>query len=536
MRPRPQRPRLATARLAALALFAAGCGRCARPPAASPERWLPGDARGAVVLPQLGEAALQLGALLRTALTIPAAGGLSEPWAAVKIQLGFDPLDPEGLAGAGLDTDRPAAAAMAGGTLLLALPLADPAKLDVLLARLARERLGASVRREESRGRARVVEYRRAAEGPAALSWAALEGVALVSPGPGGPEAIAAAAARPEEASLLRSAPFAAARAALGGGLSAVAFAPGASLAADLPPARDGAALGLRAGASGLVLRAALLLAPERAEVWREVAGGGAAAAAGQEELARLPAGLFAAGRFGGDPTALARRITYLLSPAQSARLARAKLDPVRDLAAHLAPGGAAGLWLAPTFDMAAVSGGVAAAARDPFRLVHLAGIQRVRDARLLRAGLERLARAGPALGLRIASQALPGGARAWSARLGGGQVAWALDGDRLLFAGGSGRLEALRAGGEGWKPPTAAARTALSSGGAAAVLDLGALVRDFGALRPEAFGTGPDGFVLRALADRFLEPASHLVAASLRLEVLPAAARIDLEIEARSP
>jgi hypothetical protein len=252
--------------------------------------------------------------------------------------------------------------------------------------------------------------------------------------------------------------------------------------------------------------------------------------------LARLPAGLFAAGRFGGDPAALARRITYLLSPPQAARLQRAKLDPVRDLAAYLSPGGAAGLWLAPTFDMAAVSGGVAAAARDPFRLVHVAGIQRVRDGERLRAGLDRLARAGPSLGLRIASRALPGGAATWSTRVGGGQVAWALDGQRLFFAGGAGRLEALRAGGEGWKPPTAAARAALSSGGAAAVLDLGALVRDFGALPPEAFGTGPDGFVLRALADRFLEPASHLVAASLRLEVLAAAARIDLEIEARSP
>jgi hypothetical protein len=269
--------------------------------------------------------------------------------------------------------------------------------------------------------------------------------------------------------------------------------------------------------------------------VWREVAGGEGAVAAGREELARLPAGLLAAGRFGGDPAALARRISYLLTPGQAARLARARIDPVRDLAAHLAPGTAAGLWLAPTFDMAAVSGDVAAAARDPFRLVHVAGIQRVRDPQGLRAGLDRLARAGPSLGVKIASRAPHGGA-AWSARVGGGEVAWALEGERLLFAGGAGRLEALRAGGDDWKPPTASARSALTSGAAAAVLDFGALVESFGALPAEAFGTGPDGFVMRALAGRLLEPASHLAAASLRLEVLPAAARLDLEIEARSP
>jgi hypothetical protein len=185
---------------------------------------------------------------------------------------------------------------------------------------------------------------------------------------------------------------------------------------------------------------------------------------------------------------------------------------------------------------MAAVSGGVAEAARDPFRLVHLAAVARVRDPQGLRAGLERLARSGPALGVKVAARPLAGGSPSWSARIGGGQLAWALDGDRLLLAGGSGRLEALRSGRGGWKPPTAASGEALASGGAGAVLDFGSLVRSFRALPPEAFGTGPDGFVLRSLADRFLEPASHLAAASLRLEVLPAAARIDLEIEALSP
>ena len=87
MRPRPR-----TALAASLALLAAGCGRCGAPAPAAvpPERWLPGDAPAAVLLPRLGEAAAQAGGLLRTALAIPAAAGLAEPVAALKDQLGFD--------------------------------------------------------------------------------------------------------------------------------------------------------------------------------------------------------------------------------------------------------------------------------------------------------------------------------------------------------------------------------------------------------------------------------------------------------------
>jgi len=66
--------------------------------------------------------------------------------------------------------------------------------------------------------------------------------------------------------------------------------------------------------------------------------------------------------------------------------------------------------------------------------------------------------------------------------------------------------------------------------------VDFPGLVRRVRELPPEAFGTGPDGFVMRALVDRFLEPASHLAAASLRLEVIPGAARIDLAVEALAP
>lgn len=533
MRPRPR-----TALAASLALLAAGCGRCGSPAPAAvpPERWLPGDAPAAVLLPHLGEAASQAGGLLRTALAIPAAAGLAEPVAALKAQLGFDPLDPAGLASAGLAPERgAAAAALPGGGALLALPVADAARLDATLARLARDRLGAAVRAEVRERTAVAVTFRAGSDRPAALCYAVAGDTALVAGGPDGPAAVAAALSRPEPGSLAASPAFAAARAALGAGHAALLFAPpSARLAAELPPARDGGALGLRAGPAGLWLRAVLLLPAAREEVWREVAGGPDAAGAGREELSRLPGDLFAAGRFGGSPQALLRRVGYLLPAAWAGRLERAHVDLARDLGAHLAPGAAAGLSLSPRFDAAALAGGVAAAARDPFRLVHLTAVARVKDPEALRRELLRLERAGPALGLRIA-RPRPGGG-SWSARVGGGTLAWALEGDRLLLAGGAGGLAALGAGGPGFAPPTPGARAALESGGAAAAVDFPGLVRRVRELPPEAFGTGPDGFVMRALVDRFLEPASHLAAASLRLEVIPGAARVDLAVEALPP
>jgi hypothetical protein len=520
--------------LAASVLLAAGCGR--RPPQPPPERFLPASAGLAVLVPALGEGAAAAGKLLRAASEVAATAAVAESAASMRAQIGLDPFDPAGLAAAGLDPARAAGLALLpGGGGLLVLPVADQEKLDALLARLARDRGGAPHREESRAGGATVVAFRRGPGGPAALAYAVEQGSALVAPGPGAPALAGAAADRAEAESLGASPAFASARGALGEGLAALAYAPaGSPFLAGLPPLRDGAAAGLRPLPGGLEVRAALLLPPGRHDVWREVAGGEGAAGAGRDELAALPADLFAAARFGGDPAALGRRLGYALPAEVAARLGRARFDLARDLFGHLAPGAAAGLSLAPRLDVGALSrGGAAAAAADPFRLVHLAAVARVRDPVGLRASLERLASSGRALGLRVSARQLPGGGSAWAAPLGGGVLTWALRGDRLLVAGGARRLEALLGTGPRWKAPTPAAGAALASGGAAGALDVGALVAAFRALPPESFGTGPDGFVVRSLADRFLEPASRLRAASARLEVLAGAARVDVVVEA---
>jgi hypothetical protein len=60
--------------------------------------------------------------------------------------------------------------------------------------------------------------------------------------------------------------------------------------------------------------------------------------------------------------------------------------------------------------------------------------------------------------------------------------------------------------------------------------------VASFRALPPAAYGTGPDAFVMRSLAERVVEPASRLVAASLRVSLAEGAARLDLTVDARPP
>jgi len=523
------RSRLGSAVAASLALLAA-CGRCGAGPARPPERFLPREAQAALVVPSLGAAAGEWRGLFRAAQALPAAAGLAEAHAALTAQLGLDPLEPEGLATAGLDPARGAAAALLpGGGVLVALPVADEGRWDALVARLARDRLDAAHREREQAG-AREVTFSRSVGAPAALAYAVAERTALLSAGPEAPRIVAAAALR-RGADALPGAPFyAAALEALGTGRAAAAlWPPGSPLLKEARPARDGGAAGLRTGPFGLSLRVVLLLPPERAAAWREVAGGDGAASAGREELGHLPADTFLAARFGGDPSALGRRLSYGLPPRLAAELQRAGFDLRADLFDLLAPGAALGLSLAPTFDVGAVARG-AEAARDPFRQVQLSAALRVRDGARLRAALDRLARTR---GAGVAPRA--GGAPGWSLRLGGGVLDVQLAEERLWVASGAGRLEALVAG-RGYQPPTSTAIAALGTGGAGAVLDVAAFVRSFRALPEEAYGTGPDQFVMRSLADRVVEPAARLRALSLRVEVLPAAARLDLDLEAAAP
>ncbi|HET9595278.1 MAG TPA: hypothetical protein VFP65_06845, partial [Anaeromyxobacteraceae bacterium] len=130
--------------VAVLVLLSA-CGRCGRPAGPPPERFLPAAVAGALLVPRLDAAQDALRPAVRTALTFPALADLSDTLASLGAQIGFDPLDARGAAQAGLDPSRGAALAFDGaGAPLLALPASDVGKLEALVARLARDRLGAA--------------------------------------------------------------------------------------------------------------------------------------------------------------------------------------------------------------------------------------------------------------------------------------------------------------------------------------------------------------------------------------------------------
>ena len=223
-------------------LLLASCGRKREYP--PPERYVPADAPLSVSVPALGTAARQAGALYRTIAQAPQAVVLAEAHAALKSQLGFDPLDPRGMEQAGVDPAGAAAAALGGATpSVLVLPILDLAKLDAMVARLSRDRMGASQRVTIQLRGVEVVTFRREGKGPAALAYTMVGPHALLAAGPDGPDALVAAAKLPEERSLWKSPLGARAREALGSGWLATVVAPaGSPVLADVRLARDGAA------------------------------------------------------------------------------------------------------------------------------------------------------------------------------------------------------------------------------------------------------------------------------------------------------
>jgi hypothetical protein len=532
--------RAATAVAAALVALAAGAGCGRKAPHPPPERYVPADAPAAISVPALGTASRQVGALYRTVARAPPAAQLGEAHAAVRAQLGFDPLDPRGLEQAGVDPAAGAAAALGDGRPpLLVLPVLDVSRLDATLARLARDRLGAADRVATKAKGLEVVVFRRDAGSPPALSYAVAGPHAVVSAGAQGAEAVAAAASMPEERSLARSPTWRRAREAVGDGyLVTVVVPPGSPAAADVRAARDGAALGVRCDATTLGLRLALLLAPDREDWWKGLRPEGTAPAP-PDGVAALPEDAVLVLRWAGDPAA-ARRLLPWLPPDAARSLAAAGVDVERDLLPALGPGAALSLSLAPTFTVAEFSSPRFDVRRtDPFRVVRLEASLPVRDAARLRAVLGRLQKAAPRTGVKVAPRGPGGAPTGWTLTWGTASLGLSLAGDRLLAAGGADRLQGLEAraaSGAGYAPPTPPAREALGGGLGGAVLDVGHLVLGVAALPEEAYGTGPNAFVMRSLVGRYLEPAQSLATVSARLDLAPGAAVVDVEVVGRPP
>lgn len=522
----PRRPHRAALLAAAVALGACqGAGR-----GAPPERFVPGDAAAAVVVPESGRAARELSALHATVAGFPGAAEIAGARGTLAAQLGFDPLDPEALADAGIDPRRGAAIATlrrgAGPSrvVLVVLPVDDAPKVEGLLVRLARDRLGATERRAESRGEVSVVVLSAPGGAAPALAYTVVQRTAILCAGPAGPAAVAEAAALPASGSIAEAAAWKTARAALGPAVSALGwFPPGSPLLARLWPVRDGLAVGISAAPGRLTARAAVLLG-EREASFRPLA----AAGEGAKLVRRLEPGAQLAARFDGDFAALGRKLVPVLPAPERARLGAKGIDLERDLFGVLAPGGALALSLAPRLDVAGLTG--VAVRADPLRAVEFEALLPVKDAQAAEAASSRLAQA---------MRARRGADGAQRLRTPSGEIAWRVDAGarRVAAAGGRpGRLDALLArlaGGDGWRAPSDTAAGALEGGLGGAVIDPARVAAAVRALPEEAFGTGPSGFVMRSLVDRLVEPVSRLAAVSFRADLAEGALVLALEVEA---
>jgi len=216
----------APALLAALLLLLAGCSRCGAPAAGPPvERFVPSGVAGVVLVPRLAEAARQAAALHATLATLPGQEELAQLRTVLSAQLSFDPLDPASMTAAGLDVERGLAVAELArrsdeepGQPLLVVGVGDAGKFEALVARLARERLGAGEQGLENANGRSIQVWRQAAGEPALLAVATLERTALISAGPGGPGALRAALALDPALSLETSPAWLRARGARGAG------------------------------------------------------------------------------------------------------------------------------------------------------------------------------------------------------------------------------------------------------------------------------------------------------------------------------
>jgi hypothetical protein len=309
---------------------------------------------------------------------------------------------------------------------------------------------------------------------------------------------------------------------------AAIAFVPPGSTALDgLWAIRDGAALSLFA-AHGKVRARAVLLLGDREPSFRALALSGDAAGAGGALAARLDPASALVGRYDGDAAALGQKLVPLVSAADRARLAKGGIDLGRDLFGALAPGAAGAVSLAQQFDLAKLD--APGLQRDPLRLVQFELLLPLREPARAVALSERV--------LRMAGQRSRG--EPFVIPTASGEVAWVVEGDRLVMAGGAPkRLAALRARlgkGAGYRAPTDASRKVLSAGGLGAmVIDTQNFAASVRALPAEAFGSGPTGFVMRSVAGRIVDPAERIDAASVRAELVAGALVLTLELEPRA-
>jgi len=522
--------------LAASTLAAVGCARCGeKPERLDAEALVAADASLALSLPAPGDLADRAQTLIANARGGPGGAQLVGLAANLAAQLGFDPLKRDGLRSAGLDPTRSIAVSMTGTRAdpgaCAALPYSDLDKLEQTLARLAKDRVGASVRDKRTVDARTVRTLRAREDGPVRFAWTTAKGYLFLCAGGAAAENVAAMPGRPRERSLASVPAWAAGRRNVGAG-DVFVYVPRGRMVAALP---DAVVLGLRLGTKEASLSAYTGLPADKSAVMAAALPGG-----GDELLRELPADAPLYVRGGLDLQAIVREAEK--NPAAAEALAAGRrmfaaggLDLDRDFLENLQPSFAVAVGIAGEPDLSQAFQ-MNPRVANPFRTYTVLGLARVRDRQKALDALAKLPALGPKAGLTVEKRQLAGNT-VWVARYALGEgLAWALRGDELLLAGGmSDRLAELVAGrlgpGGAVKPEAFEPRardTLFARAGVALAVDFSRIAETVTKLPDASFGQGPGAFMAHSVMNGIVQPMSRLkVVAAVR----PAEAGLIVEL-----
>lgn len=486
-----------------------GACKCSKTPSGPVpvERVLPKGALAVVVVPRLGDLGQRLTRLesLKAAGFVAQLQGFASGKGLVDVlmgQLGLDVRDAAAMAKAGVDGARPLGAAVLITTdVVLALPVADEAKLGATLERLAKARLGAGVASTKTMSGLSLRSFSTAEGQPARLGYVFAHGYALVTTDEGVAR-LTTQAAMPEGDSLVGDATLAQALKAVGGRVDAFAFAPAGSPALMKVPV-SAAFAGATLEPTEVSVAVWALAKPEAVPVLEVLRS-----APGPDTTRQLPFDAFLVGRLQAKPAALAPYLPRLWGPLVSASLADAGLEVGTEVLGNVSPGASFALSLAPkppmdrgvpTFDIRQT---------NPFTYAHLSGVAHALRPDEVSATLEKLAAAAPKFGARIAKEQRAGGAvfvTSWAQ--GEGVHFAAVDGGVVLGSPLT-RVEALLGGAAQRGAPVP-----LPEGAVSVALDLSVLANAVKVLPDSAWGLG--GFAMKATTVRWLEATDDLQALS---------------------
>jgi hypothetical protein len=515
-------PRPLIAALLLLALFT-GCARCGSKAASSPERFLAADDAGAVIVPSLEELSRQGADVLATAATFPGGDHLLDARGVLQARLGFDPFDAASVAGAGLDAKRGAAIGLRQTTpggepeTILSLPVADAAKFDAALTRLAKERLHLSARSAE-KGKPEVIAWRDSEGGSVQVAYALAERNAVVGVGPKAVELVRTALAVPAQGHLGTTPAYKTASAAAGPGLALLGFVPPGSPALEkMPQLKDGFAFGLRGAKDHLDLVGCTLLGDRETAVKASIKGASTALLAKVDPAASVVA------RGEGDLQAMVPRdelLAMLGKQGSSKDVEQLVLDAYESIDS----GTAFGFSLVPVADGRKVP----VLMEEPLGFFKVEMLLALKDPAKMKSVLQR------AVKQYGGGRMKAGGDGRYTTPLPGGEVAVAVEGQQLLVAAGpAGTLKALSGrSGSAFKGPTPTSAKALEGGMGGMVVDVGKLSAGVKAIPAAAYGDGASSGAIHSSVQQWATTAARFPAISARSELVPGAQRSELVIE----